>query len=174
MLNAAAKITTSGKRIRVFRRAAPFTVAPFLVKVREALLWRYRTQHVTGAAHRDEEPAMGTQLLAQTMDVDVERAILWIELAREDFGDQLFASDDRSRGFGQAREDLVFDCCQRQHRPVDRYPPRGGFENHRSNRLHGHSLPRPAGQAATGRVLLRQAWRDDHCKLAFLYVVNVW
>jgi len=85
------------------------------------------------------------------MDVNIKRSIFGIELALEDFRDQLFASNDRSRGCRQAREDLVFDGCQRQHRPVDRHPPRGGFEDHASNRLHGHILPRPAGQAATGR-----------------------
>jgi hypothetical protein len=95
---------------------------------------------------------MWTELLAQTMDVNIKRSIFGIELALEDFGDQLFASDDRPRSFGQAREDFVFDCCQRQHGSVDRHPPRSGFEDHSSNRLHGHSLPRPAGQAATGRV----------------------
>ena len=71
---------------------------------------------------------MGTQLLAQPMDVNIQRSILGIELALEDLGDQLFASDDRSGSFRQAREDLVFDCCQQQHCPVNQIDKNDGGE----------------------------------------------
>lgn len=113
--------------------------------------WGERTQHVTGAADRDEQPAMSPQLLSQAMDVNIKRSILGIELSLEDGGDELFASDDRARRRRQARKDLVLDGCQREHRPVDSHPPRGGFEDHASNRLHGH-FPHGPPAGGDGRV----------------------